>query len=616
MDFIHLTSESEIRDLICWHNAHSEYVVLDFETTDRDPRQAKLVDIQMTGRHEDQAVFFSGEFLPLLKGLQSTQVGQNWIRYDWKVAHRHGVDLRTSTVRDTMLMHHLVDENAEHGLDAWVQEHYGDTYKADFWGKYENYQEAPLADRLAYGGADIVYTGRFYRWLNRRLVEESIPASLVDHVHRLASALLDTEIRGIRVDLDYTIAMGAELKLDIAKTEIELREMGGVSCEAIEMDLWLKEMAKRKTDKGKAGVPRPEFSFTSSQQVMALLYQELKLPVQTNAKTKKPTVDDAALDELEPLHPLIPKLRQLRKYSKMYGAFIEGILSRTEAPPSKYLAQGDCSGNRIYPSFNINGTATGRISHSEPNMGQMPAKGEWAKIRGIFVPEDGHKLISCDYGQLEVCIAAHFSQDKNLLKIINEGASQHDITSESLQIPRNAAKTLNFAMQYLCSPFKVADLLGCTRKDAEGVWRRYWDTYSGLKRFIDETISTLENGNQVATPFGRRRRFPGYKRPTWANPEKGLYTKEMRQAFNAVIQGTGADITSRAAYLVDEELKKRGIGKLWFTVHDELIAEVQEDKAELAREIIQGTMVGVGREIGLKVPLTVDCSQPLSRWEK
>lgn len=596
MKFIHLTERKDIVDLIEWHNKRSEFCVLDFETTSKDPRTALLVDIQMSGRKPDEAVMFSGEFLPLLEKLTCTQVFQNF-KYDWKVALRHGVDFRGKPMRDTMLLAHLDNENTSSGLDSMVQAEYGDDYKERFWARFKNYQDAPFEQQLEYAAKDIIYTGHIYRKLLASLKTQGVPDSLIEHVHRLALALFDTEVQGIRVDLDYTMHMGTQLKQDILGLESSLRTMGGDYCESVEMDLWLKELEKRKTEKGRANVPKPEFNFTSSGQVATLLYDELGLPEVVDKKTRRRTVDDKALEKLEHRHPLIPKIRDLRKFSKMYGSFIEGVLDKV-------------TDGVIYPSFNVNGTVTGRLSHSEPNMAQMPSKGEWAKIRGIFIPAPGHKVITCDYGQLEVCIAAHFSMDKNLLKIIHEGASQHDITAAGLQCDRNKAKTTNFSMQYGCTEYKIAEIHGCSVPRAKEIIEMYWETYKELGDFVRWCHSQIEEGKPIANPFGRLRRFPTQFANHWEKEAA------KRQVFSSLIQGTGADITSRAFYLVSERMMQEGWGRTWFTVHDELLVEAKEQHVEKVRQALIETMVGVGQEISLKIPLTVDCSPGLDRWQK
>lgn len=593
MQFERIQDEAELCEIFDYLNTQ-DVVAVDTETTGLDRHKDTLLSI-VVGTAEE-SFSFDPKWADALLDLNGTLIFQNH-KFDYHMLRRVGVDLRGHKMRDIMLLDHLVDENQEHGLDAMVQRHFQDPYKAEFWAKYDDMAAAPEDERLEYEGKDVCYTARLYRIKLAELREQGVPDSLVEHVHRLAAALYDTEAAGIKVDLEYCTSMGAELKADIIKTERELREMGGVHCEILELEQWYKEINKFKTDKKRQSVPKPEFNFNASGQVARLLYEQMKLPVQMNKKTKRPTTDAKALEKLAPLHPIPAKLMHHSKITTMYGTFIQGVLER---------AQGDV----IYPKFNENGTVTGRISHSDPNMGNIPSKGDWVKIRGIFIPSPGNKLGTADYGQLEVCIAAHYSQDKNLLRIIHEGASQHDITAEGMGIARSLAKTINFALQYGATHHKIAEILNCSEKDGLAALGKYWETYAGLKKFVDWCHGKLDAGEPIANPFGRLRRFPKKFNNPWER------ASAQRQVFSSLIQGTGGDMMSCAFYRTAETLKARGIGRGWFTVHDEGLIEAPERHFEEAQKCLVDNMLAIGPEIKLTVPLKVSPSGALDRWEK
>lgn len=602
MRFQELYTEAEVEQHVAALNRRGLPVVCDFETSDKNPRKAELVDIQLEGMVEDSAVIFSACYLPHLDDLEVPLVFHN-MKYDLTVSYLHGTDLRGKRLYDTMLLHHLVDENAAHDLDSIIQARWQDDYKEKFWARFKNYTEADRCSQIDYSCRDIVYTRRFFDELRVSLKTEGIPQSLQDQVHALALALLDTEIHGIQIDLPYTIEMGTQLKSDIVRLEGEMRQLGGIACENLEYRQWAQQIDRAWTPNGKKWktLPKPEFNFSSPAQVVELLYTELALPKQTTwdrvKKQERLTTDDAALAEIEHLHPVVPALRTYKKYSKMYGAFIESILEQAEE-------------GRIHPGFNVNGTIGERISHQNPNMGQMPAKGDWAKIRGIFVPDAGHKLVTCDFRQVEVCVAAHFSQDPNLLKIIYEGASKHDITAEGVGLPRGQAKTLNFAMQYQCSPSKVADIVGCSKKDAQLIWNKYWETYAGEKRVIDECNAMVDRGEPIVTLAGRKRRFPKEFR------SQGEKAAAYRQAYSFKIQSNAAIFTNVSFVEIAQALAKEKLGRAWFTVHDEVLAQANETRVEQVREIVQAKMLSMGPRFGLSVPLSVDCSPGLDRWTK
>lgn len=602
MKFTYLRTEQEVRELIDFHNLCSDFVVIDTETDSLDARKANLIEIQMSGEDEDSAVMFEGRFLPLLADLRVLQVYHNF-KFDWKVMYFAGLDMRGKPMRDTMLLHHLVDENADHDLGSIVRERWRDAYKEKFWEKYKSYQEAPEDERLDYGCRDIVYTSRFYRGLLEARRAGEFTEELERHVHRLGLALYDTEVAGIRVDLGYTTQMGGELKKDIVATEAELTRLGGYPLVAIELAKWAKDIEKAWTPTGKKWktLPKPEFNWNSSGQVASLLYGGLGLPVQRDKKTKKPTTDGAAIDRLGDKHPILRPIRKHRRLAKMYGTFVEGVLERAED-------------GRIYPGFNVNGAKTGRISHYDPNMGNTPSRedefGSWSKIRGIFVPDEGCVLGTADYAQIEVCVAAHFSRDPNLLKIVLEGASQHDITATGLGVPRQLAKTINFSMQYGCTEYKIAEILNCSLDEAKGALRKYWETYSGLKAFIDWTHRELVAGRPIGNPFGRKRRFP----TQFAN-ERDLDSAK-RQVFSSLIQGTAGDMMNYGFYQTSEELKREKIGAALWTIHDEGIFQSRPALFERCRDTLVKHMLYAAKVAQLSVPVKVQPSGALLRWQK
>jgi DNA polymerase-1 len=469
-----------------------------------------------------------------------------------------------------------------------------DPYKALFWAKYPTFDSAPPEAKLDYACRDVVYTGLLHTDFIKQLEQENIPDALVKSAHALALALFDTELEGIAIDLNYLADRGVFLSSKILDGKSAINSSIGIIKDTIEMDLWAKELAKKKTPRGWENCKRPEFSVDSSQQIMLLLYKYLKLQTQFNEKTKSPSVDDASLEKLESAHPVVPLLREYRGHQKIYSSYIEGTLERQ-------------INGRIYPSFNINGTHTGRISSSNPNMQQLPRDGG---IRGIYVPDLGHKFISCDYSQLEVVIAAHYSRDPSLLKIVLEGANQHDITAKGLGIPRPMAKTINFALQYGAGVRKVQSILNCSEKEAKRAFAAYWETYSGVKRLMDECSMLVDNNQPIVNIFGRKRRFPEVFEENW------MKAKAKRQAFNFLVQSTGADITHRAYIKMHRTMLDRKWGKALFEVHDEILVMSLEAHVKMTQLTLSETMISIGREAELSVPLKVDCSEPKDRWEK
>ncbi len=596
MRYKYLDSATDVEAFFARHAANPHIpLCIDLETTGLNPREDKIVHVVASDVANNEVVMFSpdhvDEFLYL--PAEKTLILHNF-KFDFHFLKDVGrILVDKHTVWDTMLLHHLLDENKEHGLDAIIQERWKDPYKEQFWADFDTYEEAPLERQLEYACKDVYYTAVLYSDLCMQLRNDGVPDELLRHVHYLAYCLYRSESKGIRVDEPYLQTLAVDLKERIVRLRRQIREAVPVACESIELDLYAKELDKRKTDKGKANVEMPEFNPDSTLHLQSLLYGKLKLPKQVNQKTKRPSTDDAALEALEKKHPVVPVLREYRGNQKIYTAFIEGTYER--------MYQG-----RVYPSFNVNGTVTGRISSSGPNLQQLPREGG---IRGIYIPDEGHVLVSCDFSQLEICIAAHYSDDPFLLDIVRSGESMHDSTASACGIDRQAAKMVNFLTIYGGTEYRLSVALGISFQEAKRILDRLWETYGGLKRAIDECHARVERGEPIVSIFGRKRRFP-----------EGLTAKELaraqRQAFNALVQGTGSDITHRAFYTVAREMAKNDWGRALFEVHDEILIMPKKEHCEAARAMLQSVMVKVGEEVGLKVPLRVDCSEGLERWEK
>lgn len=604
-EYRQLSTADEVEQLVAFHNANSKRVAFDTETTGLDPFKDTLTALILQGYHEYQSCQFAPEHLPIVGKLRGkTLVLQNF-KFDYRMCHRAGVDLRAcGDVLDAMLLSHLVDENrVSHGLEALVTMYFNGAYKDAFWAKYKSFTDAPVAEQLEYAGKDVIYTGMLATTMLAELASEDISPAFIKHVHDLALALYDTELQGLCVDVPHLVELGTTLKPLILAARDKMNDSAPAAIEAVRLEQYAKQVAKAWKPRGQIWkyIETPEFNWNSHGQVGNLLYDKLCLPEQKvkDKKTKawRRTVDDDALSKIEAFHPVVGLLREHSTYQKVYTAFIEGTLER--------LHEG-----RIYPGFNINGTVTGRISSADPNMQQLPSKGEWARVRGIYIPDPGHILFSCDYAQLEVVIAAHFSQDANLLKIIHEGASKHDITADSLGIPRSTAKTLNFAAQYQCTSRKFEEIMGCSPADATYAWNKYWETYAGEKKVIDECKSMVDAGKPIRNPFGRLRRFPTSFEKPWHR--ESAY----RQAYASLIQGTGADSCHRAFSRTSQAYASRSLGRALFEVHDEIAVSAVKERADEAKAILTENMVEAGRYANLTLPLTVVCSEALERWTK
>lgn len=569
----------------------AKIISLDTEYSELDIKKARLLSISVGTSSERAGVFTPAQLPQIASVIQNADIifTQNGA-VDYWVLKRHGVLLNPARFRDCMLMEHLIEENYGHSLGEMALRYAQDDYKAQFWRNISSYEEGERSAQLDYEMRDACYTYRFGMGFFERIPNKE----LITHVHKLYWSLFWTEVEGLPVDVPLMIQTEASMRKQIGAYLPKLRRDFINEVNTWELNKWYEEIDKRVLDKGKAGVSRPIFNFASSDQVGWLVYKALKSPVLEKTKKGSPKTDYDTLVKLVENHPKLQTLVDYKAIKGIYATFVKGMLERVE-------------GGRIYPSFNVNGTRNaGRISHSNPNMGNMPQEGP---IRNFFLPNEGCALVGADYSQLEVVIEANLTEDKSLLKIILEGASKHDITAEGLGIQRDAAKTLNFALQYGAGVHKICKLLSVSKRDAEDIFKRYWVLYSGVKYLKDKTAKEVETQGFVTTLFGRHRHFPKPKNDF----EKARFE---RQAYNAIIQGTGADCTNRATWKISELLRSKKLGRMLFSVHDEILIEAKKDKCGNCIDELVLTMMEPSTFLTLKYPLGVKAYGPLMRWAK
>ena len=601
MRFVELTTE---QDVLLLMDRLPEEVALDCEyrhadpaaTGYPDPRKAVLVSVVLATSGElaySVPAHFAGSLGPLAKSKRLLL--QNF-RADYEILGRYGLDLTNTPFLDTMLMHHLIDENLEHNLDFMVKSYYSDDYKEQFWAKYQSVEQAPKSERLAYECKDAIYTFRLANLFRKYLKDRW---SLVEHVHANALELYFTERDGLPVDVPLILKTKESMGTEIEALHPAMRAEFLPHCQAWELEAWLKAMNKLKTPKGKANCKQPApFNFGSDTQISWLLYEHLKLPVLKRTKRtpkgggNNPSVDYEAIEMLEAAGHRLGTIKRFKEIKNLYATFVLGLLERVEE-------------GRIYPEFSVNGTATGRISHSNPNMGNMPTDGVF---RNFFLPTPGNTLFGADYEQLEIIVEANLTGDPNTIRIIKEGASKHDITAAELKIPRDDAKTLNFAMGYRCTPFRVQKILKCSAADAEFMWKRYWEAYKGVRALQQYCDDRIAHGEPIVTPFGRERHFP----ESFENDkDRG---RAQRQGYNALIQGTGGDCMNIAFAKAGKRMRQTKAGRMLFTVHDEGLGESPD--SERQSKLLVADMESLTQYLNFDIPLKAKPYHGLTYWKK
>jgi DNA polymerase-1 len=334
------------------------------------------------------------------------------------------------------------------------------------------------------------------------------------------------------------------------------------------------------------------FNLNSPKQLAQILFDRLMLPVIKRTKTG-PSTDVEVLEELaSQKFEIAEKLMDYRQLSKLKNTYVD-VLPTLINPRT----------GRIHTSFNQTITATGRLSSSDPNLQNIPARGEWGKrIRSAFIPEKkGWVILAADYSQIELRILAHLSGDPVLTKAFNEDKDIHQSTADELGISREAAKTVNFGVIYGISDFGLAKQLKIKRTEAASYIEKYFQKHKGVKEFIEQTIKEAKENEYVTTLLGRKRPMPDIN-----SPHGGLRAAAERMAINTPVQGTAADMIKIAMvriYSRFHTLKCVETSKLILQVHDELVFECPKDEVEKIKKIVEEEMVNA---VPLKVPVKVD----------
>lgn len=392
----------------------------------------------------------------------------------------------------------------------------------------------------------------------------------------LVFTLQSMERAGVKVEAEALRFYGEQLGSQIVKLEKEIYEEAG-----------------------------EQFNINSPKQLGVVLFEHLSLPNGKKTKTGYSTAADV-LEKLAPDYPVVSKILEYRQYTKLKSTYADGL--------ANYIG----ADGRIHGKFNQTITATGRISSTEPNLQNIPVRMELGRlIRKVFIPEKDYVFVDADYSQIELRILAHCSGDGQLIAAYKEARDIHRITAsqvfhtpfdEVTDLQRRNAKAVNFGIVYGISSFGLSQDLSITKKEAAQYIERYFETYPGIKRFLDDTVAHAKEQGYVVTLFGRRRPVPELSSSNFMQRSFGE-----RVAMNAPIQGTAADIMKIAMIGVHRELKEKNMrSKLVLQVHDELLVEAHKDELEEVKMILKNQME---QAASLLVPLDVDMNTGANWYE-
>ena len=403
--------------------------------------------------------------------------------------------------------------------------------------------------------------------LDTKLKEAGMDRLFYDIEMPLVFTLFDMEQTGVRIEAEALKTYGDELGGRIVELEKEIYDLAGEA-----------------------------FNINSPKQLGVILFEKLGMPHAKKTKTGYSTAADV-LDKLAPDYPIVAKILEYRQHTKLKSTYADGLAA--------YIGND----GRIHGKFNQTVTATGRLSSTEPNLQNIPVRMELGRlIRKVFVPEEGYIFVDADYSQIELRILAHCSGDEQLIQAYREARDIHRMTAaqvfhtpfdEVTDLQRRNAKAVNFGIVYGISSFGLSQDLSITRKEATQYIEHYFETYPGIKKFLDDCVANAKEKGYAVTLFGRRRPVPELKSSNFMQRNFGE-----RVAMNAPIQGSAADIIKIAMIDVNEELKKRGMkSRLILQVHDELLIEAEKSEVEEVKEILKDKMEHAAE---LLVPLIAD----------
>lgn len=390
----------------------------------------------------------------------------------------------------------------------------------------------------------------------------------------LASVLAYMEYEGINVDIDKLHSLNKEIKTKIDAITLEIYSLAGV-----------------------------EFNVASPKQLGEILFDKLNLPFAKKTKTGYSTNVDV-LNKLKRHHPIIEKIMTFRTLSKLYSTYIVGL---------ENAILGD---DKIHTIYRQAFTSTGRLSSVEPNLQNIPIRyAEGREIRKVFIPSVGNSLLASDYSQIELRVLAHMANETTLIEAFKNNEDIHKKTAQQIfekedisSLERRQAKAVNFGIIYGQSAWGLSEEINISPKDAERFITKYYTTFSGIKVFMDKVVSDATRLGYASTLLNRRRYLPELKSSVYMQREAGK-----RNAMNAPIQGSAADIMKIAMIDIFNEMKKRKLkSRLLLQIHDELVFDVTNDELEVMDKLVKEVMENC---IKLLVPLKVDQSSGKNLYE-
>ena len=570
---------------LCGNLLTFSIVAFDTETTGIDAMSAEMVGMSFAiegGRawyvavpeNQAEAQEFVDAFRPFFENEGQIKVGQN-LKYDLTILSHYGVEVK-GELFDTMLAHYVVEPEQRHNMDHLAETylHYRTIHIEELIGtgrQQKNMRDLDPSEICDYACEDADVTLRLYPILREKMAECDVTDVFSKIEMPLLPVLARIEQNGVRLDTEALQQTGEDFRARLQTLEEEVYALAG-----------------------------HEFTITSPKQVGTVLFEELKISEKARkTKTGQYSTSEEVLETLRDKHPIVEKILAHRALKKLLSTYVEA-LPKLINPRT----------GRIHTSFNQAVTATGRLSSSNPNLQNIPVRGEDGReIRKAFVPDEDCTFFSADYSQIELRIMAHLSGDEHMIADFNAGHDIHAATAarifhkpieEVSRDERRKAKTANFGIIYGISAFGLSERLSIPRGEAKELIDSYFETYPKVKEYMNACIDRAKERGYILTEFKRRRYLPDINS---RNATVRGYAE--RNAVNAPIQGTAADIIKVAMVAIDHRLREEQLQtKMILQVHDELNFSVPLRELDTVRHLVVEEME---RAFSMRVPLLAEC---------
>ncbi|WP_294322608.1 DNA polymerase I [uncultured Chryseobacterium sp.] len=560
-------------------------VCFDTETTSLNELEAELVGMSFSYKKglayyvplsEDQGeVLQTLEiFRPFFEKEDLVKVAHN-LKFDYKILRKYDITVK-GAMFDTMIAHYLLNPDGRHGMNYLSEIYLGykpvsiETIIGKKGKNQGNFRDADLRTQTDYAAEDADVTFQLYELFAPQLKKENLEDLFFNIEMPLMEVLAKMELAGISLDEKWLAQESIDLENDLRQLEAKIFELSG-----------------------------EEFNVNSPKQLGEILFEKLQLdPKAKKTKTGQYATSEDILQKLAIKHEIIQHILEYRTYQKLKSTYVDALPSQIEK-----------SDNRVHTNFSQTTAATGRLASVNPNLQNIPIRTlRGQQIRGAFVAGEGKKIISADYSQIELRLIAEISGEDNMIKAFQDGEDIHASTAAKLfnipledvsKIQRSQAKTVNFGILYGQGAFALAEQTGLSRSEAKQMIEAYFETYSKLKAYMAGQVKKAREIGYVETILGRKRHLKDISSGNFV-----VRAHAERNAVNAPIQGSAADVVKMAMIKIQKEFEKEKLQtRMLLQVHDELVFESPVEEVELAVNIIKMEMENA---IETQVPLLVE----------